>query len=141
LDRSHFHGAAHPLHQPVHLLSVHRHYFAPCVAQYAVRQLSPDAPILITTGVSLIIAFGLALWLPHAAEKARDFAKRDITAAIVRTKGFEDGRLAGQLDRVNSLHGGAFRPFTQQPAVRALLLPLSVLGGNALLDFLALPGA
>ena len=105
----------------------------------------PDAPTLITTGVSLIIAFGLALWLPHAAEKARDFAKRDITAAIVRTKGFEDGRLAGQLEallnRVNSLQGGAFRPFTQQPAVRALLLPLSVLGGNALVDFLALPGA
>ena len=104
----------------------------------------PDAPFLITTAISLIIAFGCALALPHAAEKARDFAKRGITTEIIRSKGFEDGRLSGQLeallDRVKSLREGAFSPFYDQPVVRALLLPLSTIGGTALLEFLALPG-
>ncbi|MCI0736185.1 MAG: hypothetical protein L0Y50_07930 [Beijerinckiaceae bacterium] len=106
---------------------------------------APDAPLLITTAISLIIAFGCALALPHAAEKARDFAKRGIMTEIIRSKGFEDGRLSGQLeallDRVKSLRDGAFSPFYDQPVVRALLLPLSTIGGTALLEFLALPGA
>jgi len=37
------------------------------------------------------------------------------------------------------LREGAFSPFSQQPLVRAMLLPLGSLGGTALLGYL-LPG-
>ncbi|MCI0467280.1 MAG: hypothetical protein L0Y57_09805 [Beijerinckiaceae bacterium] len=105
---------------------------------------APDVPLLITTAVSIIIALGCAMALPHAAERSRGFAKRAITDEIIRSKGLEDGRLSGQLeallDRVRSLREGAFSPFYDQPVVRAMLLPLSTIGGTALLEFLALPG-
>jgi hypothetical protein len=44
------------------------------------------------------------------------------------------------LRRVEELREGAFSPFSQQPMVRAMLLPLGSLGGTALLDYLLLPG-
>jgi hypothetical protein len=42
--------------------------------------------------------------------------------------------------RVEELHDGAFSPLSQQPLVRALLLPLGSLGGTALLEYVLLPG-
>jgi hypothetical protein len=106
----------------------------------------PDAPFLITTSISLMVTFICALMLPHAADQARDYARRDIMKAIVRTKGPPyDERVAGQLEallnRVNSLHEGAFRPFTEQPYVRALLWPLTTLGGIPLLEYFGVLGA
>jgi hypothetical protein len=47
----------------------------------------PDAPILIVTGISLMVAFIIAWLLPPAAEKAREYARGDIARAIIRTKG------------------------------------------------------
>jgi hypothetical protein len=44
------------------------------------------------------------------------------------------------LRRVDELREGAFSPFSQQPMVRAMLLPLGSLGGTALLQYLFLPG-
>jgi hypothetical protein len=57
----------------------------------------------------------------------------------------QDGeRLAVQLEllsrRVEELRDGAFTPFSQQPLVRAMLLPLGSFGGTALLEYLLLPG-
>ena len=38
------------------------------------------------------------------------------------------------------LREGAFSPYSQQPVVRAMLLPLGSLGGTALLEYLLVPG-
>ena len=42
--------------------------------------------------------------------------------------------------RVEDLREGAFSPYSQQPVVRAMLLPLGSLGGTALLEYLLVPG-
>jgi hypothetical protein len=42
--------------------------------------------------------------------------------------------------RIEELREGAFSPFSQQPVVRAMLLPLGGLGGTALLNYLLVPG-
>lgn len=66
-------------------------------------------------------------------------------AGIVLAKGLEDGgRAAGQLETllsgVDGLHEGAFSPFSEQPVVRALLLPLGSFGWMNLLENGQLPG-
>ncbi len=38
------------------------------------------------------------------------------------------------------LRDGAFSPLSQQPLVRAMLLPLGSFGGTALLEYFLLPG-
>ena len=38
--------------------------------------------------------------------------------------------------RIEELREGAFSPFSQQPVVRAMLLPLGGFGGTALLSYL-----
>ena len=52
----------------------------------------------------------------------------------------DGGQLAGQLEllsrRIEELREGAFSPFSQQPVVRAMLLPLGSLGGTALLSYI-----
>jgi hypothetical protein len=60
---------------------------------------------------------------------------------MVAAKKLDDGgRRAGQLEtllrRVDELRDGAFSPFSQQPLVRAMLLPLGTLGGTALIEYL-----
>lgn len=49
---------------------------------------------------------------------------------------------SAQLDllrrRIEGLSEGAFAPFSQQPILRAVLLPFATLGGATLLDYLAL---
>lgn len=54
------------------------------------------------------------------------------------------GATAEQLETllklVNELHEGAFVPLSQQPPIRALLLPLGGLGWTALLDYRLFPG-
>ena len=44
------------------------------------------------------------------------------------------------LRRIEELREGAFSPFSQQPVVRAMLLPLGGFGGTALLKYLLVPG-
>jgi hypothetical protein len=105
----------------------------------------PSTAILIIQGVSLAIAGGFAVWLRWASESARDKAKSRLMAGIVLAKGLEDGgRAAGQLETllsgVDGLHEGAFSPFSEQPVVRALLLPLGSFGWMKLLENGQLPG-
>jgi hypothetical protein len=106
----------------------------------------PDPTIVITTGISLIVAFICAWLLPRAAEETRNWVRRDIMEALVCTKGYEDdGRVSGQLEallkRVDSLREGAVRPFIEQQYVRALLWPLTTLGGIPLLEYFGVLGA
>ena len=73
------------------------------------------------------------------------FAIGSFVDEIAAARSLPDGvPLASQLElllrRVEELHEGAFSPFSQQPVVRAMLLPLGGLGGTALLNYLLVPG-
>jgi hypothetical protein len=110
---------------------------------FANYSLSPA--ILISQLISLLVAFCCAILLRQTAEAARETAKWKLMAGIVKAKGLDDdGRTAGQLEtllsRVDGLHEGAFSPFSQQPVVRALLLPLGGIGWTSLVNYVMLPG-
>jgi hypothetical protein len=112
---------------------------SPLFANYA-----PSIPVLIATGLGVLVVIGCAVALHWSAEASRDQARRRLNEKIVAARKSEDGGRAGQLEmllrRVEELRDGAFSPFSQQPLVRALLLPLGSLGGTALLGYLLLPG-
>ena len=106
---------------------------------------APSLAIIISQAISLMVVFGCAFLLRQAAEMARETAKRKLTAGIVQAKGLEDGgRCAGQLEtllvRIEGLREGAFSPVSQQPLVRAMLLPLGSFGWTTLLENGMLPG-
>ncbi|TMJ94922.1 MAG: hypothetical protein E6G77_21775 [Alphaproteobacteria bacterium] len=105
----------------------------------------PSVPDVITMGIALLIVSGCAVALRLSAEALRARALRRLNDRIMAARQSQDGeRLAGQLEllvrRVEELRDGAFTPFSQQPLVRAMLLPLGSFGGTALLEYLLLPG-
>jgi hypothetical protein len=105
----------------------------------------PSLTILTAQGISLSVVFGCAFMLWWSAKAARDTAKQHLTDGIIRAKDKEGnvylaGQLEALLNRVDQLNDGAFRPFSQQPLVRALLFPLSSAGGIALIENGMLPG-
>ena len=105
----------------------------------------PSIPDLITMTVGVLIVVACAVALRLAAEKSRDEALRRLHESIILAKQSEKKtRRADQLSalaqRIEDLHDGAFSPFSQQPLIRAMLLPLGSFGGVALLEYLMLPG-
>jgi hypothetical protein len=102
---------------------------------------APSIPDLIVTGLALLTLCSCAVALRWSAEESRAKARRRLNEQLVAARKLKDGgRLAGQLEmllrRVEELRDGAFSPFSQQPLVRGLLLPLGSLGGTALLEYL-----
>jgi hypothetical protein len=100
---------------------------------------------VFTVSLGVLIVIGCAVALRQSAEASRAKARRRLAdQLIVARKAQDGGRLAAQLEmllkRVEELHEGAFSPLSQQPLVRAMLLPLGSLGGTALLEYLLLPG-
>jgi hypothetical protein len=100
-----------------------------------------SVPILIVIGLSVLIVISCAVALNWSAEASRAKARQRLNDEIVKAKNSKDeGRLASQLEmmlrRVEELREGAFSPFTQQPVVRAILLPLGSFGGTQLLEYL-----
>ena len=103
------------------------------------------APATVTVSLGVLIVIGCAVALRQSAEASRAKARRRLADQLIVARKTEDGgRLAAQLEmllkRVEELHDGAFSPLSQQPLVRAMLLPLGSLGGTALLEYLLLPG-
>jgi hypothetical protein len=83
--------------------------------------------------------------LRGAAEGARPEAKKAIMDELTRAKRLSYGdHQAAQLEvllgRVDGLKEGAFLPITQQPPVRAVLLPMASLGLTTLTEFGLIPG-
>jgi hypothetical protein len=81
-----------------------------------------------------------ALALRQAAEWSRRNALERIRDAVLRAKGAGESNLASQLDslRERQLRQGAFAPYSQQPLLRAILLPMLTVGGSSLFDYLAM---
>jgi hypothetical protein len=100
---------------------------------------------VFTVSLGVLIVIGCAVALRQSAEASRAKARRRLADQIIVARKAQDGgRLAAQLEmllkRMEELHEGAFSPVSQQPLVRAMLLPLGSLGGTALLEYLLLPG-
>jgi hypothetical protein len=113
---------------------------SPLLANY-----HPNIADLVTVSLGVLIVIGCAVALRQSAEASRAKARRRLAdQLIVARKGKSGGTLGAQLEllmkRVEELHEGAFSPLSQQPLVRAMLLPLGSLGGTALLEYLLLPG-
>jgi hypothetical protein len=103
-------------------------------------------PDIITMAVAVLIVTACGVALRLSAETTRTEARRRLTERLIVAKGQNSGvRPASQLElllrRIEELREGAFSPFSQQPVVRAMLLPLGSLGGTALLGYLLGPAS
>jgi hypothetical protein len=118
----------------------------PVFANFAV-----NLPILITLGLSISILLFCAFALRRAAEDARSVARKKIAEAIIRAKASSSQKVSGKktlsaeqlealFQHVDELQEGAFLPFSQQPPVRAILLPLAGTGLAILSNLRLIPG-
>ena len=99
------------------------------------------AAVLVMVLLSVGVVLACAVALRRAAEKSREKALDDVHDALLLANA-GGGGCAAQLDllrrRIEGLNEGAFAPFSQQPLLKAVLLPFATLGGTTLLDYLAL---
>jgi len=101
--------------------------------------------LMVVFGVSGLYAAACAFKLRGVAERARGMALERFTHLLVRAKG-QGGAptIASQIEimtrEIESLRRGAFAPLTEQPVVRALLLPISSAGGLTLFRYLGWGG-
>ena len=101
-------------------------------------------PDLITMAVAILIITACGVALRLSAETTRAEARRRLTERLIIAKGQSNGaQPASQMElllrRIEELREGAFSPFSQQPLVRAMLLPLGSFGGTALLGYVLGP--
>jgi hypothetical protein len=106
---------------------------------------APSLPEMIVMGVGLLVVTGSAIRLRQAAEASRAKAHRSSTIRSCWRGKPRAGRSARpswkcSCSACRSLHEGALTPFSQQPLLRAILLPLGTFGGTALAEYLLLPG-
>jgi len=95
--------------------------------------------------VSGLYAAWCAFKLRSVAEGARNLALERFAHLLVKAKGQAGASTIGaQIEvmarEIQSLRRGAFAPFTEQPVVRALLLPISSAGGLTLFRYLGWGG-
>jgi hypothetical protein len=99
--------------------------------------------LIIVFAASFLYTGACIVVLRRAAETTRQFAIKMLTDELIKTKGMPEEALhSSQLDtilqEIRSLQQGAFAPLSQQPFVRALVLPLSGASGLALIEYLLL---
>ncbi|HEY1433520.1 MAG TPA: hypothetical protein VGF39_18100, partial [Stellaceae bacterium] len=96
--------------------------------------------IIIIQATSVAIVIGSAVALRAAAERARAVASEHLSAQIIAAGSETAPRLEKLLADVQDLKEGAFAPWTSQPVVGAVLLPLITYGGAWLLHLYGLTG-
>lgn len=100
--------------------------------------------VYFAPGIGLIVIIGCAVLLRRAAERSRSAAIGRITEWLIAAKALGDSgkmrtdQLTILLHEVQGLKRGAFAPYTQQPVIKALMIPLSAMSGTALLDYFVL---
>jgi hypothetical protein len=106
----------------------------------------------LIAALGALVAVACAWALRRAAEATRRQALDEIDRALLRANGQpgcgEENRsgpcapTARQLellrDHAARLQRGAFAPYSQQPVLKALLLPFATVGGSTLLEYLSL---
>jgi hypothetical protein len=102
--------------------------------------MPPALYVIATLSFGIMLACAVALRM--TAEASRRHGVESMRDASLRARELEDDVLVDQLDRLGQrmeqLKEGAFAPFSRQPLLRAVLLPLLTIGGSSLLDYLAL---
>jgi hypothetical protein len=100
--------------------------------------------LVLAQATILSAIIGAVLAYRSTAEHARQVACRHVANRIIAAKGRGDSTTADQLNQlltnIQELRDGAFAPWSSQPIVRAVLLPLVTYGGTLLLHIYALPG-
>jgi hypothetical protein len=100
--------------------------------------------LITTLALSAAVVIGSFVSLRTAAEQARAVARDHMTAAIIAAEASGASHQTVQLEKllseIDGLNDGAFAPWSSQPLVKAVLLPLLTYGGTMLLHFYALPG-
>ncbi len=90
--------------------------------------------------ISFAVPVISALRLRNNAEDLRRIAIEKLSLCVLAQKGLDNPQLLEQLEealkQVKSMDKGAFRPFTHQPWLKALFLPLSSWSGFTILEFL-----
>jgi hypothetical protein len=85
---------------------------------------------VVTYGLSALLAIGSAIFLRHVAEKLRKVAIEDLR--LLRSADYQDAlkrdAFSEVIDEIRKLKTGAFAPITDQPFIRAILLPGAALG-------------
>lgn len=103
---------------------------------------SAPPTLYVVATVSFGIMLACAISLRIAAEASRRHGIEAMRNASLLARGKGETALASQLDvlreRMERLDEGAFAPFSRQPLLRAILLPLLTVGGTSLFDYLAL---
>ncbi|HSI56275.1 MAG TPA: hypothetical protein VLA16_01880 [Ideonella sp.] len=100
--------------------------------------------VLLMALFSVGIVLACAVALRRVAENSRRRALADVRDTLLRAHahGAPAQPPTAQLEllrrQIEELREGAFAPFSQQPLLKALLLPFATLGGTTLLDYLAL---
>jgi len=94
-------------------------------------------PIALLVGALLVIVSAVAL--RRSAETWREGAKNRLEDDRLREQSGPDDRSSSQLDRllerVSGLHEGAFAPYSEQPIVRAVLVPALTYGATVGLQY------
>jgi len=102
----------------------------------------PPALVVLMV-VVLVSAIASAVMLRRAAERVRAQATKELTRALLRAQGLKgtescQKQLESLLREVAAIREGAFRPFSHQPVVQALLTLASSISGLHLLQYFAL---
>jgi hypothetical protein len=105
-------------------------------------------PLLVLVATAALYATWCALSLRRAAEEARGEIIAGYEDECLRLRaaahGEESQRLATAVctlvERMKGTRSAAFLPLTQQPAIRALLIPFGGFGGVSLLEYLVFAG-
>jgi len=107
-----------------------------------------DWDIPIALAIVFMLAFAIAcvnaFLMQRAASRARALALERLQGLQLQSKGQAPGaypipaHLDAIAESVRSLRKGAFVPFTEQPLVRAALIPFGSAGGLYLVDLFAL---
>jgi len=105
-------------------------------------------PLLVLIATAALYATWCALSLRRAAEEARTAIVAGYEDECLRLRaaahGEESQRLATAVctlvERMKGTRAAAFLPLTQQPAIRALLIPFGGFGGVSLIEYLVFAG-
>ncbi len=100
--------------------------------------------LIIMYALPVCILLGAAVAYRRSAEKARSVARRHLANQVIAAKGRGRDATAEQLEKllaeIEGLREGAFAPWSSQPVVRAVLLPVLTYGGAMLVHAYAIPG-
>lgn len=101
--------------------------------------------VIIAQGLALCAVIGSVVAYRSTAENARSVALKHLGERIIAAEGSGNEAKAAQLRDllagIQVISKGAFAPWSSQPIVKAVLVPLLTYGGTSLLHIYGLPGS